>query len=327
MSIATAALSPDGKILITGSFEGYLIEWDVTSSAKRSVLLDPERLEDVNPEVVCIENGVEVEAPFQLVRMSECMRESSILSVRFSPDGSMFAVGAANGAIVLWNMESRGEILYWADHKDRIDALAFSPDNHWVAAGSLEDAVDSLRVWRLGGSMPFRSSEAFSDDSHVGGVSSLCFSPDNRILAAGGFTMSGYTGPLLYEIKTGKRVGSFHYDMTRYLDYSPDGKLLATGDDFGTVTFWDVESGKPLFKEKAHGRPVGAVLFSRDGRRLATGSWDGSVNVWDVAARKTLARYACNAIVLAIRFTDDGRSLIVAATAKDADQPDILHFP
>jgi WD40 repeat protein len=327
MSISTGAISPDRSIVITGSFEGYLVEWDVTSGERLRVLLDPEAKEDVNPRVVWIVDGVEKDPGYQISRLSECMRGSSIMVVRFSPDGSFFGVGAANGAIVLWNTESRGEILCWYNHKDRIDTLAFSPDNHWVAAGSLEDAVDSLRVWHPGGGMQFESSEAFASDRHIGGVSSLSFSPDNRLLVSGGFSMSGYTGPLVYDLETGKIVGSFYYDMTRQLDYSPDGKLLATGDDFGTVTFWDVETEKSLHKEKVHGRPVGTVLFSPDGRRLATGSWDGTINVWDVAARRSLAQYNSHAIVLAIRFTDDDRSLIVVSTTETSDQPEIHHFP
>ncbi len=43
--------------------------------------------------MVCIEDGKEVEPPFQLRRLSESMRGSSLLSVRFSPEAS-----AARGA-------------------------------------------------------------------------------------------------------------------------------------------------------------------------------------------------------------------------------------
>jgi WD40 repeat protein len=115
--------------------------------------------------------------------------------------------------------------------------------------------------------------------------------------------------------------------LTRGLDFSPDGKLLVTGDDFGTVTFWDVETNKPQFSEEAHTRPVGSVLFSRDGRMLATGSWDGSVRVWDVAEKKSLANYATGAIVFTMRFAADDRSLIVACTKEDSHEPDMFYFP
>jgi hypothetical protein len=64
MSIVTASFSPDGKILITGSLEGYLVEWNGVSGEKRQVLLDPDGVADDQPRVCSIENGVHVEGPF-----------------------------------------------------------------------------------------------------------------------------------------------------------------------------------------------------------------------------------------------------------------------
>ena len=109
MGIITASFAPDGSRLVTGSSGGYLLEWNSTTG-ERKTLLDPEGVDDVNPEVVCVKDGIKVEAPFQLVRLSEQMRGSSITCVRFSPDGEYFLVGAGNGVVVLWNAESRGEL-------------------------------------------------------------------------------------------------------------------------------------------------------------------------------------------------------------------------
>jgi WD40 repeat protein len=77
MGIITASFAPDGTRLLTGSSEGYLKEWN-TGTGDRTTLLDPTGVEDVQPEVVCIEDGVRIEAPFQLARLSEQMRGSSV---------------------------------------------------------------------------------------------------------------------------------------------------------------------------------------------------------------------------------------------------------
>jgi WD40 repeat protein len=309
MCVVTASFSPVGNIFLTGSLNGSVVEWDAISGARRRVVLEPEP-----------------EAPSLPPRLSECMWGSPIRCVRFSPDGSLFAAGAANGAIVLWNAENRAAIQFWPEHQAKVDALAISPDSRWLAVGSVEDAIDSLRVWRRKQDASFEFTEAFSSDRHIGGVSSLCFSPDSRTLAAGGFSMSGYTGPLLYDLATGKGVGGFYYDMTRSLDISPDGRLLVTGDDFGTVRFWDVESKTRLFEAKGHERMILVVRFSPDGARLATGSVDCSVRVWDMATRETLARYDCHGVVLAIHFDEDF-ALRVVATAERSSGPRLLHFP
>jgi WD40 repeat protein len=325
MSIVTAAFSPDGQTLLTGSLSGHLVEWDGRTGEKRRVLLDPEGGEDVNPRVVCVESEVEIEPPFQLARLSEEMRGSSVLSVCFSPDGGTFAVGAANGVAVLWNATTRGEVWYWIDHDGwhSVDALAISPDHRWLAVGSEEDGIDSLRVFRFLEEKPFDAVEAFRCDRHVCGVSSLCFSPDSRFLVAGGFMLSGYTGPFVYELEAGKRIGSLLYDMTRSLAYSPDGRLIATGDDFGTVKLWDAAARAQLFEAGAHATQVGVVLFSPDGSRLATGGRDGSVTVWDVEKRKPLMERRYESAVVAFHFGGADTDLSVATAADGVPAPKV----
>src|SRR3990172_8331899 len=100
MGIITACFAPDRPRLLPGSSRGYLEEWASSTGERTRVLLDPEGLEDERPEVDCIEEGIEVEAPFQLVRLSERMRGSSITCVRFSPDGEYFLVGAAQRGVI-----------------------------------------------------------------------------------------------------------------------------------------------------------------------------------------------------------------------------------
>jgi WD40 repeat protein len=324
MSIVTASFSPDGTTLLTGSLDGYLIEWDGVTGARRRVLLDPKGEQDERPEVVCIEDGVEVEAPFELRRLSECMRRCAIRSVCFSPDGGYFAVGAENGAVVLWNARSRGEIRSWPGGWISADALAISPDNRWLAVGSLEEYTISVWVWRLQDDVSFESMPPFFDDSHLVGVSSLCFSPDSRTLAAGGFVEPGL---LFYDFTATLTLRPFCPDPASALDFSSDGRLLATGGEDGTVKLWDVETAKRLFEADAHHGVVTVVLFSPDGSRLATGSRNGAVKVWDVAAREALAEYVTPGVVRAIRFDDDGPGLRVAYSSTGPASPEILHFP
>ena len=110
--------------------------------------------------------------------------------------------------------------------------------------------------------------------------------------------------------------------------FSPDGRLLATGSDFGmvglwevasgrevrsfkdqfdrvhsvafspdghilasasaTLTFWDVTTGREIGSLRGHRLAVQSVTFSGDGSRLASGSKDGTARVWDVASRTQL---------------------------------------
>ena len=63
------------------------------------------------------------------------------------------------------------------------------------------------------------------------------------------------------------------------LDFSPDGKTLATGGSDRMVRIWDVESGKELQRFEGHHASITAVRFL-DAKRLVSGSLDGTIKFW-----------------------------------------------
>jgi WD40 repeat protein len=254
--------------------------------------------------------------------LSERMRGSSLLSVRFSPDGRYFAVGAANGQVVVWNASSRGEILGWRAHEVDVVTIDISPDRKWLATGALEEGGTTFRVWRLQERLA-GVKEVLSDGRHVGGVWTVCFSPDSRLVAAGGWTMSGYTAPQLYEVETGRHVGWLHWDVTRAMRFSPDGRRLVTGDDFGTVKLWVIGEHHPTHEHEAHADVVRVVGFSPDGERYYSGSLGGGVKVWETETGRLVGDYPVEHPILACRFGDDGRVLMAASAAQGAGHPDI----
>jgi len=64
--------------------------------------------------------------------------------------------------------------------------------------------------------------------------------------------------------------------------FSPDNKLLATGDFNGMIRLWEVTSGKELLSCKGHISWVRSVIFSHDGQILASSSNDQTIKLWNL---------------------------------------------
>ncbi|MFB2920314.1 MULTISPECIES: NACHT domain-containing protein [Aerosakkonema] len=73
--------------------------------------------------------------------------------------------------------------------------------------------------------------------------------------------------------------------------FSPDGKLLATGDANCDITLWRVADGQQILSLQGHTDWIRAVVFSLDNKTLASASFDQTVKLWNIHTGECLRTF------------------------------------
>ncbi|MFF9603607.1 trypsin-like peptidase domain-containing protein [Streptomyces sp. NPDC014684] len=277
---------------------------------------------------------------------------SQVGAIAFSPDGETLAGGGEDGRIRLWDTASGRQRKDPLAHGGEVWSVAFSPDGKTLASGG-EDG--RIRLWdTASGRQPGAALV------HGGAVWSVAFSPDGKTLAGGGGDAvrtwdtdgesSGRTHPVHGRVvamtfgrdgrtllSAGDHGDLLRLDMTAHVErkgvlrdrggsalcagaFSPDGRLLAGGDQNGEAHLWDVASGRVRAVLPAHGQDYDcAFAFSPDGRTLAYGGADGRVRLWNVPEARPRGAPLVHGEppwteVESVAFSPDGRTLATAGT-------------
>ncbi|MBY0586692.1 protein kinase [bacterium] len=96
------------------------------------------------------------------------------------------------------------------------------------------------------------------------------------------------------------------------MSFSPDGKSLATGNQWGQVSILDAQTGKLIKLIRAHTEVIGVVEYSPNGRWLMTASEDSIVRLWSTVDYQKVAELPCESKIVSGSFSPDSKRLALA---------------
>lgn len=272
--------SPDGEVLLVGCGDGRLLELDPRTLALRRTLTN---------------------------------FSSGVSRLAWSPDGAYFAVGLNDNTVRLWRWNKRAQPSprrTFAGHTAVASTLIFSPDSRVLASGG---ADRTIRVWDLD-----QEQAVAVLDAPNGTVRSINFSADGRNIIAGGWwtvnvwdwrsqvKLRSYSSPDTCNgsalVANGEELWTTIGDCLRIWDlsptpgvvtlpghdgravaaWSPDSRVIASGDSSGAIRIFDAETQKPLRMLAGMQGRVRSLAFDATSRYLVAAGETTQARVFDL---------------------------------------------
>jgi WD40 repeat protein/serine/threonine protein kinase/DNA-binding XRE family transcriptional regulator len=296
-AFTSLAYSPEGDRMATMNQSGWVQVWDAQNGDE----LSSRHLGEAGGYIAYSPDGARLAAGISdgRIMILDALSTEMIFpplsghsswfnEIAFSPDGNLLASASYDGTIRIWDMytgEAKFILVAPAGEFPGGNNLAFSPGNEYLL---VTDRSSSSRMIDL------ETGEELSPiptKPSIGRISRYLAVDNDDIWLA---TKSGSVEEIaeiwdftsLLEGRSEQPLFRLmgHINTINSIDFSPHGRLLATGSSDSTIKIWRLspDGGQELMTLSGQRGHIGIVRFSPDGSTLASVSFDGTLRVWDI---------------------------------------------
>ncbi len=195
--------------------------------------------------------------------------DAAVTAMTHYPRGGLLLTGDSAGQLCFWDTVTREVASRRQAHSDKIITLALSGDGLLLASGGTDGLV---RLWEMPNGTP-RGQLTFKQPP-LG----VAWHPDGKTLLVAADQLTLWDARTLRQ----RRAIRPESGCASSVAISPDGALLACGDQEDAIRLWDARTGKPRGVMRGHTAPVTRLVFTRQANRLVSAGLDGVVRLWDV---------------------------------------------
>lgn len=300
----TVALAPDGTLVATGTRNGKIRLWDLASGQE---ILSYDLLEGEIESIHFSPGGKlmaaasrqgavlwEWSSAVEPIRLPELPRGGQV--VRFSPDGTLLAVGASHSnAAQLYDVPSgdlNRKLHGQGDHYYR-EGLAFANGGQQLVVPGLANSIEFFDV---------ATGEVVRTlDGEIHQSRDVAVSSDDRFAAI----IGSESEIKLWDLESGESLSDRfvgHAEMPSEIHFLPGEKRVATGAMDGTIRIWESHTGKQQ-RLMRHERWVAALAATRDGTRLLSSGLDDTVRLWNAETGQEIYKLAGHGTTGSNRYT------------------------